>query len=156
MVPIGDKIYFARLGKHLTQHQLARSAGIPQPNLSNIEKGKQDLTVTTLRRIAYALEIPVAEFFESNSPEKPLALTRSKIEKIAKAIAGGNVRLTDRERKIVEWFKSILPRQGKKTAKVKTMHQSWMELRKEWSSSEINTLYERVKDAQRRSAGKLK
>jgi len=80
MIPIGDQIYLRRLEQRLTQEELAKQAGIPQPNLSNIEKGKQDLTVSTLRKIAFALSVPPGEFFsDDKTKSQKISLSRRKI-----------------------------------------------------------------------------
>lgn len=42
-----------RLG--MTQKQLAKRCGLPQSHIANIEKGKIDLQIETLRRICHAL-----------------------------------------------------------------------------------------------------
>ena len=147
MIPIGYQIYLARTARDLTQDRLAALAGIPQANLSNIEKGKQDLTVTTLRRIAQALNLPPAEFFrEEPRGERPLKLTRPRIERLAKAIVKGNVRLNRQEKKTADWFREILPGMGTRKSKIKSMHRSWLELKKRFSSSEITVLCERVRE----------
>lgn len=96
MLQAGLRIYQKRVEKKLTQAELARRAGISQPNLSNIEKGKRDLTVSTLARIARALETDVRDFFEGQrqpvrQAEKRrsvsrISLTRSRIEMLARAI----------------------------------------------------------------------
>ena len=43
----------------LTQHELARRAGISKPYLSQIETGKRKGTVETLNAVAQALEVPL-------------------------------------------------------------------------------------------------
>ena len=92
MLPIGYQIYLRRLEQRFTQKVFSEKAGLPQPNLSNIEKGKQDVTVTTLRRIAHALDVPIREFFEEqNETHKGLRFGRARIEKLARVIAKGDV-----------------------------------------------------------------
>ena len=57
MTHLGENVYLWRLAKGLSQESLARRAGIPRPNLSAIEKGRQDITVATLRALSFALGI---------------------------------------------------------------------------------------------------
>src|SRR3990167_6772030 len=84
MLPIGHQIYLKRTEKGLTQTQLASLVRIPQSNLCNMEKGKHDPTVSTLRKIAAALEVHPGEFFDDwNDESYKETLTRRKIEKIA-------------------------------------------------------------------------
>ena len=47
----------------MTQMELVQKTGIPQPNVSNIERGKQDLTVSTLLKICSALEAHPGDLF---------------------------------------------------------------------------------------------
>ena len=54
----GANVRRRRLELGITQGELARRAGVPQPNISDIENGKQSPTFPTLARIAEALSIP--------------------------------------------------------------------------------------------------
>ena len=147
MLPIGYQITLRRLEKGWTQKELAQKAGIAQPNLSNIEKGKQDLTVTTLRKIAHGLGAQLSEFFAGEAPQKSPQLSRRVIEKIARAVAKGGVSLTQKERQVAAWLSDVLPE--RKRVPVKKMHQSWMELKRRFHSAQINALYERIREMKR-------
>lgn len=138
----------------MTQGELAARAGIPQPNLSNIEKGKQDVTVTTLRKIAYALDVPPREFFEEENKlgGHKIKLKRPTIEKLAHALIQGDVSLDANEKQIVTLFREILPGKNKSQLRLKKMHHSWLELKKHLGPEEINTLYERVQELKRLGA----
>ncbi len=57
MTNLGENIHLWRLAKGLSQESLAARAGIPRPNLSAIEKGEQNITITTLRALSFALGI---------------------------------------------------------------------------------------------------
>ena len=54
-VAIGEAVMSARAEKGFTQKELARASGINQADISKIEKGIANPTVTTLKRIASAL-----------------------------------------------------------------------------------------------------
>ncbi|MBI2119261.1 MAG: helix-turn-helix transcriptional regulator [Elusimicrobia bacterium] len=54
---IGNIIKQSRMSKNLSQFDLARIAGISQPDISAIEKGKKNITLETLFRITRSLEI---------------------------------------------------------------------------------------------------
>ena len=58
---IGSQIRDWRLRRHLSQAGLARAAGIDQASISNYEAGKRDLRVSTLIRIADALNVRVED-----------------------------------------------------------------------------------------------
>ena len=49
-----------REGKALSQRELARRAKMSQTFLSNVESGKADPSLSTLRRLAKALKVKVA------------------------------------------------------------------------------------------------
>lgn len=145
MLPIGYQITLKRLEKGWTQEELARKAGIPQPNLSNIEKGKQDLTVGTLRRIAYGLGVRLIEFFEEEEAQDSPKLSRQVVERIARAVATGKGSLTQNEKRIAGWLADVLPEQ-KQRIPSRRLHQSWIELKRRLDSAQINTLYGRVQE----------
>ncbi|PRY54126.1 hypothetical protein BCF74_12535 [Knoellia remsis] len=50
----------ARLAAGLSQSQLARAAGVPQPNLSAYENARRSPSPAVLRRIREALHVPAA------------------------------------------------------------------------------------------------
>ncbi len=54
---IGHKLRAARLQKHLTLAELSRSAGVSKSMLSRIERDDSSPTITTLEKIASALEV---------------------------------------------------------------------------------------------------
>lgn len=149
MLPIGYQICLRRLERKLTQEELAHRVGIPQPNLSNIEKGKQDITVSTLRRIAGALATRPGEFFSGVTEKQKNFSSRRSLERIARIIAGGQKASTAKEQEIVERFKQLIP--GKQKVQLRGLHRAWLELRVQFSSEEINTVHERVEEYRRRA-----
>ena len=54
---IGIKIREARIGKEMSQRDLALSVGMRQPDISKIEEGKKNITLETLARICKCLDI---------------------------------------------------------------------------------------------------
>jgi transcriptional regulator with XRE-family HTH domain len=56
----GHRIRETRAAQGLSLEQLARLTGISGPALSLIETGKRDPRLTTLKRIADALRVPLA------------------------------------------------------------------------------------------------
>lgn len=56
---IGARIKEFREAKEVTQAQLAKESGIPQPHISKLEAGKHSPSNETLRRIAKALGVDV-------------------------------------------------------------------------------------------------
>ena len=139
----------------MTQMELVRKTAIPQPNLSKIERGKQDLTVSTLLKICSALEVHPSELFEPEAKplrERETSFSRSFVERIAKAVVHGTDGLRPRGRRIAHWLREVLPQSVKTRPKQKNLHQAWMALKRELSDEEIKTLFERIEDEKGRSA----
>ncbi len=60
---LGNRIKEKKKKKHLSQTDLAEAVGKSTAYLSNVERGKTDPPLGLLRKIALALECPVANFF---------------------------------------------------------------------------------------------
>jgi len=60
---LGMRIRALRQGKGLTLEELAHSAGVHPNYLGEAERGKKNFSITTLEKIAKALEAPVSELF---------------------------------------------------------------------------------------------
>ncbi len=57
----GDQIARARKARRMTQKQLAEKLGVPQSQISRIERNPDRTTVRTLKRIAQALKVDVSK-----------------------------------------------------------------------------------------------
>ena len=145
----GTSIYQCRMRQGLTQAELAVSCGIPQSNLSNIEKGKRDLTVSTLIRIAAALEVKPASLLEGSETEKKFPLTRRNIEKIAASVLAPSLRVSGEIRKFSGLFRRLLPETPPRESAQK-INMSRLELKKYFTDAEIQGVYRRVEDAKQR------
>lgn len=154
MVPIGHQIYKKRLERGMTQAELAQKAGIPQPNLSNIEKGRQDITISTLRRIAYGLGVEIADFFQKAvriKNKRYLSLSRSFLERMACAIATNEkANLSRKEQRVARLFQGLIPELRKGRLKFKKMNQNWLELKMELDPSAIGSVVNRVREVRAR------
>jgi DNA-binding XRE family transcriptional regulator len=60
----GSKIAEARKARKLTQAQLAKKLGVPQSQISRIERHPDQTTIRTLKRIAKALRVDVSLLVE--------------------------------------------------------------------------------------------
>lgn len=67
---LGNQIRQVRLGKKITQNQLAGLCNFEKASMSRIESGKTNVTVITLRKISTALDVDIAEFFADNISEE--------------------------------------------------------------------------------------
>ena len=62
---IGERIKDLREAKNLAPKQFAAAAGFSPAYLWRVEVGLQNLRVTTISRIAIALNVPMAAIFEN-------------------------------------------------------------------------------------------
>jgi transcriptional regulator with XRE-family HTH domain len=70
---IGTRIIQARNQKNMSQSELGRRTGIAGSYLSRIENRHIDPRPTTLRKIAAALGVPLAELFREGTTNAPLS-----------------------------------------------------------------------------------
>ena len=74
---LGAKIREIRGLKGWTLKQLSEMSGLNINTLSLIEKGKTSPSISTLQRLATALDAPIKEFFEPVEPVKPIIYTKN-------------------------------------------------------------------------------
>lgn len=67
---IGENIRQIRKAKGLTQKEVVLSAGFDTGQYSRIENGKTDPSVSTLKKIAKAIGVPLADLFANESDLK--------------------------------------------------------------------------------------
>ena len=149
MSRLGEALYLLRLENRLSQKELARRSGVPQPNISNIEKGK-DFKVSTLYKLAAALDISPTELVGGVKPvlvDKQKLFRRQTVEKFAKDIFTGGHPLGP-YRPLAEVLRTTLDENSGK----KDLHLSWMKLRRTLSSEELNSLLSRIHKAKQRTA----
>ena len=75
---VGYQIRKFRQEKGLTLHELAGSAGLSTPYISQLENGKASPSIATLRRIAEALGIKMVDFFADELVEDPPIMPQEK------------------------------------------------------------------------------
>ena len=59
----GQKVKLMRKAKELSQEDLAKKSGLNRPYISAIEKGKRNISLEVIEKLAEALEIEIKEFF---------------------------------------------------------------------------------------------
>lgn len=62
----GEKVRVARKGRGMSQEELARELGVNPVTISYWEKGKREIKLTMLEKIAKALRFPLRYFFEDD------------------------------------------------------------------------------------------
>lgn len=73
---IARKIRQIRLQNRLVLEEVARRTGFTKSYLSMVESGKKSPPIATLSKIAQALSVDMAIFFEKRNPEEQLTLVR--------------------------------------------------------------------------------
>ncbi len=111
MLTFGDNLLLWRLHRSLSQVRLAALANLPRPNLSDIEKGKRDVTLSTIRSLAHALDVSPGTLVNAEPP-KPEHwkenLTRESMERIARSVARGIYPEDPAERHVSILLKDVL------------------------------------------------
>lgn len=69
---IAKRLRALRVGRNLTQLDIAELSGLPQPRIATAESGKYHMKTGTLARIIAALDMHPSEFFAgAPRPSKP-------------------------------------------------------------------------------------
>ncbi len=76
-VDVGGRLRTLREGQGLSIRALAEKSGLAVNTLSLIENGKTSPSVSTLQRVALALEIPITAFFETDAPKKNVVYSKA-------------------------------------------------------------------------------
>lgn len=79
---IADRIKLFRTNKGLSQKEIALSVGIDQAQYSRIESGKVEPTISSLEKIAEALDIKVVELFNEEKPIDINSYDKSIVDKL--------------------------------------------------------------------------
>lgn len=61
---VGRRIKLIREGKNIPQIILAAKCNLEKGNLSRLESGRVNATLSTLERVANALEVHISELFQ--------------------------------------------------------------------------------------------
>jgi len=68
---IGSRLRELRRARNLTLRQLAESASVSASLISQVETGRVEPSITSLRRIATGLGVPITEFFSDGDAAEP-------------------------------------------------------------------------------------
>lgn len=77
MVDVGQRLRDIRNDHGLSIRALAEMSQLNVNTLSMIENGKTSPSVATLQQLAFALEIPIAAFFENGTPKNKIAYLKA-------------------------------------------------------------------------------
>ena len=146
MIAMGPKIARLRIRKGMTQADLSRETGIPQANLSNIERGKQDFLVSTLLKLCRALGAEPAEVLTQGNETPPFSLTRARAERLTKGVWDPQAPLSSDEREVKDLLSILIPEVPKRRLSDRRVYQAWQRLREEFGPDEIKLLMEKVRE----------
>ena len=99
---ICHRIRELRLAKHMTQGKLAEKAGLNEKYVGVLERTGKDLAVSTLVRIARALDVTVGELF-TEPPKGDKDVVRRRVREVLASGDAGAVR------KLRLFLEDILP-----------------------------------------------
>lgn len=151
MLTVGQNLQLERIRRGVSQTELSRRTGIAQANLSNIENGKQDITVSTLLQICLALGVQPASVL--NTPRRSqtkLRLTRARLEKIAASVVGNLLPTSKEDREIVHLLRKNMRLDRSRGISSKDTAIHWANLRQRLTDEEIRALRQRIEDALQR------
>lgn len=99
-----ERISYLRERRNLTQAELAIAAGISQSTVAHIENGKKDPSLSTLKKIAIALDVHIAILFASDNVHVfDMQRLKQKYDNVDKL----NPTLYFAVGKVVQWAKEI-------------------------------------------------
>lgn len=79
---VSDRIKAIRKTRGLSQQEVANKIGIDRAQYSRVETGKSEPTITSLTKIAQALEVSVTDFFSEDAAYDIDTYNKSLIERI--------------------------------------------------------------------------
>jgi transcriptional regulator with XRE-family HTH domain len=77
LVDIGQRLREIRARNGFSIRDLARKSGLNVNTLSMIENGRTSPSLETLQQLSFALETPIASFFENSVPQNKIAHYKS-------------------------------------------------------------------------------
>lgn len=97
-------LYLRQERRHLTQIQLAKMSGVSQSTIAQIESGRKDPSISTLRKIAEALDVHMAVLFTTDDVHVfDMQRLKKKYDNVDKL----NPTLYTALGKVVQWAKDI-------------------------------------------------
>ena len=111
-VDVGERLRALRRFRRCTLRTIAERSGLSESFLSQVERGRSSASIGSLRRIAVALGVTVADLFEPSGPPRPRVLRRDERPALAFGILGRKFLLTPRPLSQLEVFVGELDPEG--------------------------------------------
>ena len=103
-VDVGERLRTLRQFRRCTLRTIAERSGLSESFLSQVERGQSSASIGSLRRIADALGVPIADLFEPGGLPGPRVLRRSERPALSFGILGRKLLLTPRPLHHLEVF----------------------------------------------------
>jgi transcriptional regulator with XRE-family HTH domain len=103
-VDVGERLRDLRRLRRATLKTIADRAGVSESFLSQVERGRASASIASLRRIANALGVSVADLFEPEGPLRPRVLRRDERPSLAFGVLGRKLLLTPQPLQHLEVF----------------------------------------------------
>ena len=103
-VDVGERLRALRRFRRCTLRTIAERSGLSESFLSQVERGRSSASIASLRRIAEALGVSIADLFEPDGVPGPRVLRRDERPALAFGILGKKLLLTPRPLRHLEVF----------------------------------------------------
>jgi transcriptional regulator with XRE-family HTH domain len=103
-VDVGERLREIRRQRRATLRTVADRSGLSESFLSQVERGRSNASIGSLRRIAEALGVTVADLFEPSGPPGPRVLRRNERPALSFGVLGRKLLLTPRPLQALEVF----------------------------------------------------
>lgn len=159
-VPVHIAIRSQREAAGLTQAELAARCRIAQANLSHIERGSRDLTVSTLARIAAALGTTASALVAGVHDTQALRPDRNSLERIAAAAVegsakqskrSGRARLSPAERAAASHLSTLVPGLSPAEVRDADAYRAHQYLKQTFGPQALKTMISKIQKAQERA-----
>src|ERR671937_2847277 len=103
-VDVGERLRALRRLRRCTLRTIAERSGLSESFLSQVERGRSSASIASLRRIAEALGVSIADLFEPEGLPGPRVLRRDERPALAFGVLGKKLLLTPRPLQNLEVF----------------------------------------------------
>jgi transcriptional regulator with XRE-family HTH domain len=103
-IDVGERLRAIRRSRRCTLRTVADRSGLSESFLSQVERGRSSASIASLRRIADALGVSIADLFELDEVPEPSVLRRDERPALAFGVLGRKLLLTPRPLENLEVF----------------------------------------------------